>query len=100
MIRVLPLILWLCACASQSPDFFGATRHDVTQGGLRFSVFYHERRAEIIRHGYLPRGARDRVPLLMVAAAEQATGCRVRPGSFQTSLPGDTGVARVALDCP
>ena len=100
MIRFLPLILWLSACASPSPGFLGATRHDVTQGGLRFTVFHLDRRAEVIRHGYLSRNAREAVPALMVAAVEQATGCRVRPGSFQTSLPGDTGVARVALDCP
>ncbi|MDO5658109.1 MAG: hypothetical protein Q4G36_07280 [Paracoccus sp. (in: a-proteobacteria)] len=96
----MPLILFLSACASQSTEFFGASRHDIEAGGLRFTVFHLDRRAEVIRHGYVNRAARDKVPGLMVQAVETATGCAVRPGSFQTGLPGDTGVARVALNCP
>jgi hypothetical protein len=78
---------------------FGATRGQVTLGGIDFTVFVKDNRAEVVRQGYLSRAARDRVPPLMEAAAESVSGCRVRPGSVTTGLPGDTGVARMRLDC-
>lgn len=97
------LLLLLCpalaACASPAPQFFGATRHDITLSGIDFAVFHKEDRAEVIRLGYLPRPARAQVPALMVEAAERTTGCRVIPGSAVTGLPGDTGEARMDLDC-
>lgn len=98
MKRLMPL-LFLAACASPAPQFFGAARHDVTLGGIDFTVFHTATEAEVIRHGYLARAARDRVPALMIQAAEQATGCAVDPGRIVTGLPGDTGEARMALLC-
>ncbi|MFB2532405.1 hypothetical protein ACEYYB_00015 [Paracoccus sp. p4-l81] len=95
---LLPLILLLAACASPAPQFFGALRHDLTVGGIGFTVFEKDDRVEVIRHGYLPRAARDRVPGLMRQAVEQATGCRLR-GDLVTKLPGDTGEARGRIDC-
>ncbi|MBC7137872.1 MAG: hypothetical protein H5U17_03825 [Defluviimonas sp.] len=97
-----PLLLLcplLAACASPAPQFFGAARHDITLSGIDFAVFQKEDRAEVIRLGYLSRPARAAVPALMVAAAERSTGCRVIPGSVVTGLPGDTGEARMDLDC-
>ena len=98
MLRLLPLFL-LAACASPAPQFFGAVRHDLTLDGIRFAVFHKDDRAEVVRLGYLTRAERAPVQALMVRAAEQATGCRVRPATFTTALPGDTGEARMALDC-
>lgn len=77
----------------------GAERHDMMLDGIRFVVFAKATEAEVIRMGYLTRKDRDKVPELMVRAAETATGCRVIPNSLRSRLPGDTGEARVTLDC-
>ena len=98
----LPLLslLVLAACgASPAPQFFGATRHALTLGGVDFVVFQKDETAEVVRLGYLTRAERAPVPALMEQAAEQATGCRVVPGSMVTGLPGDTGEARFRLTC-
>ncbi len=98
--RFMPLLaLLLAACTSPAPEFFGAHRHQVREGGLDFVVFWSASRAEVVRKGYLARAQRDAVPELMVRAVERASGCRVIPGSMTTGLPGDTGEARVDLDC-
>ncbi|MCB2139715.1 MAG: hypothetical protein KDE17_11410 [Rhodobacteraceae bacterium] len=98
--RFLCLLLALSACgASPAPQFFGAERHEVTLGGIDFVVFRKGDRAEVVRLGYLGRAARDPVPALMEEAVLRTTGCRVRPGSRVTGLPGDTGEARFEIDC-
>ena len=89
----------LSACASPAPAYFDATRHDITLQGIRFAVFHDGNSAEVIRLGYLTRRERAGVPELMVQAAERTTGCRVIPNSLRSRIPGDTGEARVALDC-
>ncbi|SOC16444.1 hypothetical protein [Rhodobacter maris] len=102
---LMPLtVALLCGCAaSPAPVFFGAARQEVMLEGYRFAVYLKEGRAEVVRLGYLPRAARDRVPALMVRAAETASGCRVRGparGIWRSpSLPGDTGEARFELEC-
>ena len=96
---LIPLILLLAACASPAPGYFNATRHDITLQGIDFTVFHDGTSAEVIRHGYLTRRERGVVPELMVQAAEKTTGCRVIPNSLRSRIPGDTGEARVALDC-
>ncbi len=94
------LLLLLTACsASPAPQFFGATRTEVTRGGIPFVVFQKASQAEVVRIGYLTRKQRAPVPQLMVEAIEEATGCRVLPGSMKTGIPGDTGEARFDLDC-
>jgi hypothetical protein len=98
--RSLILPLFLAACgASPAPQFFGATRHEVTMGGINFLVFQKDNRAEVVRLGYLTRGRRAPVPALMEAAVEETTGCKVLPGSMVTGVPGDTGEARFRLNC-
>ncbi len=92
-------LLLLTACASPAPEMFGATRSQVTLQGIDFVVFHKDDRAEVVRMGYLSRTERAPVPGLMVAAVEQATGCRVRPSSVTTGLAGDTGEARMQVDC-
>ena len=97
--RALAILLLLTACASPAPEMFGATRSQVTLQGIDFVVFHKDNRVEVVRMGYLTRAERAPVPGLMIRAAEQATGCRVRPSSVTTGLPGDTGVARMRIDC-
>lgn len=96
---LIALILLLSACASPAPGFIGAARHDVTLDGIRFAVFVKESEAEVIRLGYLTRKERAAVPALMVQAAEQASGCRVVKNSLSARIPGDTGEARLTLNC-
>jgi hypothetical protein len=97
--RMLVIIFLVSACASPAPQFFGATRHDVTKGGIDFVVFHKGNHAEVVRMGYLTRAQRAPVPDLMIAAVEEVTGCQVIRGSMVTGVPGDTGEARVKLDC-
>lgn len=94
----------LAGCdASPAPPFFGATRHEIALSGYRFTVFVKGPHAEVVRLGYLRRAERDLVPALMIAAAEQASGCKVTgpdTGIWRSpSLPGDTGEARFHLKC-
>lgn len=92
--------LLLAGCASPSPEYFGAQRYETVQGGITFTVYHKDGRAEVIRHGYLRRGQRDVVPGLMLDAIRATTGCEPRPASMLTRLPGDTGEARFRVDCP
>lgn len=94
-----PLLI-LAACGAQpAPQFFGATRHEITLGGINFVVFQKDKYAEVVRLGYLTRAERVPVADLMAQAAEQTTGCKVVPGSMVTGLPGDTGEAKFRLTC-
>ena len=98
--RAFVLLLTLAACgASPAPQYFGATRHELTRGGINFVVFHKGNEAEVVRLGYLTRARRAPVPQLMIEAVEAATACRAIPGSMITGLPGDTGEARFDLDC-
>ncbi len=98
--RLVLALLLLAACgASPAPDMFGALRSEVTRGGMDFVVFQQGSAVEVVRMGYLSRPQRRAVPALMAEAAEVATGCRVIANSMTTKIPGDTGVARFALDC-
>jgi len=94
---ILPLLLW--ACASPAPGYFGAARQDIRVEDMDFAVFVKESEAEVIRLGYASRKQRGRVPAMMVEAAERASGCRAIPYSLKARIPGDTGEARVGLDC-
>lgn len=98
------MCLFLIGCgASPAPQFMGAIRHDMTLDGIGFTVFVKADKAEVIRLGYLSRSDRNRVPPLMVRAAEVASGCKVAGpagGLYRSpSLPGDTGEQRFQLDC-
>jgi hypothetical protein len=98
--RALICLVLVAACgASPAPQYFGATRSEIVKDGITFVVFHKENQAEVVRLGYLTRRERAAVPALMVQAAEQATSCRVVPGSMVTGLPGDTGEARFRLSC-
>ena len=59
---VLPLFLLLAACASPSPEFFGANRAEVTVDGRAFTVLRRESRVQVIRHGYASPRDRRAIP--------------------------------------
>jgi hypothetical protein len=99
MKRLLPLLLLVACGAQPAPTFFGATRHEITLGGINFVVFHKDKYAEVVRLGYLRRAERVPVQGLMAQAAEQTTGCKVVAGSMITGLPGDTGEAKFRLTC-
>lgn len=96
---ILPFLLALAGCASPSVDFMGAERRDVTVDGLRFAVFQRETEAQVIRLDRVSRQDRDDLPMQMVRAAEEATGCRVIPASMTTQAHAASAVARVDLRC-
>lgn len=96
---IIPLILALAGCASPSVDFMGATRHDVVVDDLRFAVFQKGTEAQVIRLDRVARAGRSDLPMQMVRAAEQATGCSVIPASMTTQAHAASAVARVDLRC-
>ena len=93
------LILSLAACASPAPPYFGVPARAVVIDGRTYQVFLRRdgdlAQAQVIRMGWA--GGRDHRPILdaMLAAAEQASGCRAVP----RGTTGDSGVMDVALDC-
>ena len=98
MHRLAPLLL-LAACASPGMGFRDSPRTDLTLDGMNFSVFRAGDEVQVIRLGWLPLAQRDRVPALMMRAAEQATGCRAVEGSLRHQLPGDTAEGKLRVDC-
>ena len=98
-LMIVPLMVLLVACESPAPQMFGAQKHEIVLGGIRFVVFEKAGRAEVLRMGYLRRPERAVVPELMIDAVERATGCRVQRDTVVTGLPGDTGEARMAISC-
>ena len=94
-IRFAPLLALLAACASPSPQFFGAARQEVTVEGRRFTVLQDGSRAQVIRHGYAAPSARAGIPAQMLRAVAIATGCTPVTESFQ----GDSGERRGRIRC-
>ncbi len=98
--RIICFFLFLSACASPAPQFFGAVRHDITLEGHQFVVYHKGDQAEIIRMGYVKREHRGSLLMLMQRAAEETTGCIVVAPVRGPALPGDTGEIRLRLRCP
>ncbi len=94
--RALLLLLLLTACGAQpAPEFFGAQRSDVTRDGRQYTVFYTEKRVEVIRLGYARRGEHPAIRATMIALVPEVTGCRL----LETSLQGDSGEMRGSIRC-
>lgn len=91
----LALCLTLAACASPSPEFFGADQHRLTLDGVQIAVFHKDNRAQAIRLDHAGRAAQRDMPARLVAAMEQATGCTVPAGA----ATGDSGVMTARLAC-
>lgn len=94
--RALLVLLLLTACGAQpAPEFFGAQRSDVTRDGRQYTVFYTEKRVEVIRLGYARRGEHQAIRATMIALVPEVTGCRL----LETSLQGDSGEMRGSIRC-
>jgi len=100
MDRFLPLLLlFLAACASPSYQYFGVPARAVVIDGRTYQVFLRRdgnlAQAQVIRMGWAWGG--DHRPILdaMLAAAEQASGCRVQ----SAGVTGDSGVMDIPLRC-
>ena len=92
----LPLLL-LAACGAQpAPEFFHAKRADVTRDDRQYTVYYTEKRVEVIRLGYAHRGEHDDIRAQMIALIPEVTGCKLR----DASLTGDSGEMRGSIRCP
>lgn len=93
----LAVLALLAGCgASPAPEFFGATRSDVTVNGRSYAVFQKGERVEVIRLGYARRGEHQEIRATMIELIPRVTGCRLR----ETTLQGDSGEMRGSLDCP
>jgi hypothetical protein len=91
------LCLALAGCgASPAPEFFGATRTDVTRDGRTYSILQKDSRVEVIRHGYATRGEHQAIRATMIALIPEVTGCTL----VETTLQGDSGEMRGSLRCP
>lgn len=95
MKAVLPLI-FLTACASPAPEFFGATRTEVSRDGRHYVVMQKAERVEVIRLGYARRGDHQAIRATMIDLIAEVTGCRLR----EATLQGDSGEMRGSLNCP
>lgn len=96
-ISLLLLIFFFQACgASPAPEFFGATRTDITVNGRDYTVFQKEERVEVIRLGYVKRGEHQEIRATMIELIPRVTGCKLR----ESTLQGDSGEMRGSLDCP
>ncbi len=86
----------LSSCGpSPAPEFFGASRRDVSVEGRTYTVFFTERRVEVIRLGQARRGEHQAIRAAMVGLIEPTTGCKLIPSSLQ----GDSGEMRGSIRC-
>ncbi len=94
--RFIVFLLFLGACGAQpAPEFFAATRADVSRGGRQYTVFHTQNRVEVIRLGYARRGDHQAIRATMIALIPEVTGCRL----IETSLQGDSGEMRGSIRC-
>ena len=93
---LIPLLLLLTACGAQpAPEFFAATRSNVTRDGRQYTVFHTEKRVEVIRQGYARRGDHQAIRATMIALIPEVTGCKL----IESSLQGDSGEMRGSIRC-
>ena len=69
---------------------------DVTRDGRQYTVFYTEKRVEVIRLGYAGRGDHEAIRATMIGLIPQVTGCILNDRSLQ----GDSGEMRGSIRCP
>lgn len=94
--RLLLILLFIASCgASPAPEFMRAKRVDVTQDGSAYTVFYTDKRVEVIRLGFAKSGEHQAIRALMIELIPKMTGCRLS----DRSLTGDSGEMRGSLLC-
>ncbi len=93
---LIPLLLLTACGASPAPEFFDAKRVDVTRDGRQYTVFYTEKRVEVIRKGYAQAKDRPAIRAQMVDLIAEVTGCTLA----DASLAGDSGELRGTIRCP
>ena len=89
-------LLAACASPAPAPEFMGAQRIDTEMNGRKYTVFFTEKRAQIIRLGYAKRGEHAGIRAEMIALIPEVTGCRLS----EYSLKGDSGEMRGSILCP
>ncbi len=95
-LRHLALPFLLAACGAQpAPEFLGAKRADVTRDGRAYTVFFTDRRVEVIRLGPAHRGEHQAIRATMVALIPEITRCNL----IESSLQGDSGEMRGSIRC-
>lgn len=93
---LIPALL-LAACGAQpAPEFFNAQRADITRDARQYTVFYTEKRVEVIRKGYARSGEHQAIRADMIALIPEVTGCKL----LESSLQGDSGEMRGSIRCP
>lgn len=95
--RLILLAFLLAACAaSPAPEFLGAQRVDVVRDGRSYTVWFTDKRVEVVRHGYAKPGQHQAIRATMIALVPQVTGCDI----YEKSLSGDSGEMRGSIRCP
>jgi hypothetical protein len=90
-------ILFLAACGAQpAPEFFDAARRDVTRDGRDYTVYFTQKRVEVIRLGWASPGEHQAIRATMIDLIPEVTGCKLTVSSLQ----GDSGEMRGSIRCP
>lgn len=93
---LLAAVLVVAGCGAQpAPEFFGARRQEATVDGRRYVVYSTDRRVEVIRLGYAPRGQHQAIRAAMIGLIAPVTGCRL----VESTLQGDSGEMRGSIRC-
>ena len=94
--RNILLLIVLSGCgASPAPEFFGATRTEISRNGRDYVLLQKDERVEIIRLGYAGRGEHQAIRATMIELIPLVTGCRLR----ERTLQGDSGEMRASVTC-
>lgn len=86
----------LLGCGAQpAPEFFGAKRSEVSRDGRNYVVFHTDKRVEVVRLGYAPRGTHQAIRATMIDLIPEVTGCKL----VDSTLQGDSGEMRGSIRC-
>lgn len=95
--KKLVLLALLAACGAQpAPEFLAAERRDVTEGGRSYTLYFTEKRVEIIRLGHARAGEHQAIRATMIGLIPKVTGCLL----VESTLQGDSGEMRGSIRCP